>query len=435
MARVSQAITASETDIKTLRRLAYGADSVLSLRARIILKCLEGGNNKDVAAELSVDQRSVALWKERFRQDGIEGLSRKHGGGRASAIHDTELLDKKIFALVSKTDNWTINSISVQLGVTEHAVKSSLSRQGIKRRRQHKWITVTEDEIIAKAVDIRGIYLTEGVKALAVASCDQTVPSSGEFTTRNRVLAMELLSSEKALSLADILVTARRHSDDAAVGKPDTFSSFVSAVISGLPPEGRSECHFFVQGNEKISINGGTRNDIHFKRYEACGEWFSQVKGWIAGTYDTSIYGRLGDLFLSMEQYIGSLKENTEPFFWIKQAQGEASAISGAQAQEAAGLWKDQVDSSVDRLMSKMQKSEGTQVGALIVVKGAGDVSVGEIASQLPVPDPFESLADTDSGIGVKVGNAEAAILSFTRELELQMLKMYMDSIKKNRED
>ena len=38
----------------------------LALRARIVLACAEGAQNKDVAAELSLDSATVGKWRRRF---------------------------------------------------------------------------------------------------------------------------------------------------------------------------------------------------------------------------------------------------------------------------------------------------------------------------------------------------------------------------------
>jgi hypothetical protein len=38
----------------------------LALRARIVLRCAEGGTNKEIAAELGVSQGTVNRWRSRF---------------------------------------------------------------------------------------------------------------------------------------------------------------------------------------------------------------------------------------------------------------------------------------------------------------------------------------------------------------------------------
>src|SRR5438128_10593849 len=46
----------------------------LALRARIILSCAEGGNNKDVATRLGMSRLTIGRWRTRFIRSGISGL-------------------------------------------------------------------------------------------------------------------------------------------------------------------------------------------------------------------------------------------------------------------------------------------------------------------------------------------------------------------------
>lgn len=47
----------------TMRRKTAQA---LALRARIVLTCAEGGQNKEVAARLGLDRATVGKWRRRF---------------------------------------------------------------------------------------------------------------------------------------------------------------------------------------------------------------------------------------------------------------------------------------------------------------------------------------------------------------------------------
>ncbi|SDP99174.1 Homeodomain-like domain-containing protein [Lentzea jiangxiensis] len=57
----------------------------LALRARIVLRCAEGGSNSEIAAELGVQRATVAKWRSRFVVDRLDGLL--DGASRAAA-HD-----------------------------------------------------------------------------------------------------------------------------------------------------------------------------------------------------------------------------------------------------------------------------------------------------------------------------------------------------------
>jgi len=47
----------------------------LALRARIVLACAEGSENKEVAAGLHVDQGTVGKWRRRFVERRIDGFA------------------------------------------------------------------------------------------------------------------------------------------------------------------------------------------------------------------------------------------------------------------------------------------------------------------------------------------------------------------------
>jgi transposase len=64
----------------------------LALRAKIVLRCAEGGTNKQAAAELGVDESTVDRWRARFIARRLEGLhdEREPGMHKAPAGSSTE---------------------------------------------------------------------------------------------------------------------------------------------------------------------------------------------------------------------------------------------------------------------------------------------------------------------------------------------------------
>ena len=59
-----------------LSRLARGrtVSQALALRARMVLRCADGEDDKEVAEELDIDRNTVGKWRRRFMRRGIEGL-------------------------------------------------------------------------------------------------------------------------------------------------------------------------------------------------------------------------------------------------------------------------------------------------------------------------------------------------------------------------
>ena len=65
----------------------------LALRARIVLGCAAGAENKDVAALLRVDPMTVGKWRRRFVERRMEGLYDEPRSGAHPSPHGSARVD------------------------------------------------------------------------------------------------------------------------------------------------------------------------------------------------------------------------------------------------------------------------------------------------------------------------------------------------------
>src|SRR5439155_14962918 len=63
----------------------------LAIRAKIVLACAEGLDNKAVAARLRVNTVTVGKWRGRFLGDRLEGLADEPRPGAPRKITDTRV--------------------------------------------------------------------------------------------------------------------------------------------------------------------------------------------------------------------------------------------------------------------------------------------------------------------------------------------------------
>src|SRR5579859_3643821 len=100
MPRPMAGLILSEDERQTLKTWACRPKSTqrLATRARIVLACAEGLDNKQVAARLGVNTVTVGKWRKRFLEDRLEGLTDEPRPGAPRKI-----LDAKVEEVVTKT--------------------------------------------------------------------------------------------------------------------------------------------------------------------------------------------------------------------------------------------------------------------------------------------------------------------------------------------
>src|ERR1039458_4651207 len=127
------------------RRLSAAASSrSLSVRfaqrARMILLATQGRQDKQIAAEVGIRRQSVALWRRRFLQLGIDGIAKDapRGGRKRSARSDA-----KVRALIHRTTqttppdatHWSTRSMARAAGTSEATVRRVWHEHGLKPHR------------------------------------------------------------------------------------------------------------------------------------------------------------------------------------------------------------------------------------------------------------------------------------------------------------
>ena len=91
--RPKQALTITEEERDRLESLAHRARSqpVLARRARTMLACAEGLDNKAVAKKLRCSLGTVGKWRTRFLQARLEGLYDEPRPGAPRKVSDAEV--------------------------------------------------------------------------------------------------------------------------------------------------------------------------------------------------------------------------------------------------------------------------------------------------------------------------------------------------------
>ncbi len=155
------------------RSLPYG----LVQRARLVLMAAEGLSNGVIAKKLQLSPQSVCLWRQRYLEQGLQGLHGELRPGRPRSISD-----ERVAALVRKTlhtrpragTHWSIRSIAGATHLSPSTVRRIWQAFGLQPHRQRHFKLSTDPFFVDKVRDIVGLYLQPPDKAVVLCVDEKT---------------------------------------------------------------------------------------------------------------------------------------------------------------------------------------------------------------------------------------------------------------------
>ncbi len=135
--RVARPVVLSDEQLTALEAVAAAAENPtrVRLRARFVLLAARGLTNKEIAAELGTDRRTVGRWRLRFLADGLNGIERNAPRRRRPGPRE------RVARLIVRTtlaepppsgDRWTTRSLAATLGVSRSMVERVWRAYGLR---------------------------------------------------------------------------------------------------------------------------------------------------------------------------------------------------------------------------------------------------------------------------------------------------------------
>jgi transposase len=156
----------------------------LALRARIVLACADGGDNKDVAAQLGVWPQTVGKWRARFVRYRLDGLCDAPRPGAPRKITD-EQVEAVIVKTLEETPasggpRWSTRSLARATGMSQTAISRIWRTFGLKPHGAQSWTLSADPQRIGEARGIVGLYIDppRGAMVLAKEKSQVDAPDS-----------------------------------------------------------------------------------------------------------------------------------------------------------------------------------------------------------------------------------------------------------------
>lgn len=339
MPRVAVPLSCTSEVMRELERLSRSRTDEARLveRARIVLGCLAGRRNDEVAAEFGTRAGTVATWRTRFAAQGMAGLRDRARSGKPPRYPRAELRQRILKQLEQPPpagfSTWDGGMLAEALEVSDDAVWRVLRQEGVQLRRQRSWCVSTDPQFSAKAADIIGLYLNPPENAL-VLSIDEK-PSiqalerrTGYVYTSSGKIVRGLKSTYKRHGTINLfaalnVTTGAIHSKTTTTKKRPDFQAFLDEVVADVSTD--QEIHVILDNYSTHKKNDAwlaTHPNVHFHFTPTSASWLNQVEIWfgILGrkTLHGASFASAEQLVQAIQAFVAAHNQNATPFVWRK---------------------------------------------------------------------------------------------------------------------
>jgi transposase len=339
--RPKAALTLTAEEQAQLMSLAHRSRSApaLARRARIVLACAEGHDNKIVAKRLRVTPATVGKWRGRFVSDRVEGLYDEPRPGTPRTISDAEIEQVVVRTLESKprgASQWSTRSMAKVTGFSQSTISRVWRAFGLQPHRTETFKLSPDPLLIEKIRDIVGLYVNPPEHAVVfcvdeksqIQALDRTQPllpmRPGQPERRTHDYRRHGTTSLfAALDIKTGKVLAQTHRRHRSV----EFRKFLDQIEAAAPPD--LDIHLVMDnyGTHKTPLIHRwllKRPRVHVHFTPTYGSWLNQIERWFAELTNKRIRRGTFRSVLALEraikEFIEVHNEEPKPFVWVKSA-------------------------------------------------------------------------------------------------------------------
>lgn len=338
MGRISIPITASLEQLVELQLMSRSQkmEKRYVVRSNVILLSLAGKTMEQIIKQTGLSRPNVNKWRQRFRQQGLEGLKDAYRSGKPTVItaeQKASVVQKACEKPTGGYTNWSQRLIAKEIGISQTKVHQILKQADLKPHKTEYWCGKSPDpEFETKMLAIVGLYMNPPENALVICVDEKTQIQALDRTqpvlplkehAPKRMTATYKRNGTVALIAALAVHTGEITAKPIKSNNADNFLAFLKKLDRLYT---NKKLHIIVDNlaihkNQKVKdwVAGKRKITLHFT--PTYSSWLNQVEIWfnilVKDVLKGGVWKSTEQLTAQLLEYIDTYnKTRAKPFKW-----------------------------------------------------------------------------------------------------------------------
>jgi transposase len=342
------ALVLSESERSELQSLAARRNTAqaLALRARIVLACATGDENRAVAIRLGVHPMTVGKWRRRFVEQRQDGLLDQPRSGAPRSIDDARIeatIVRTLESVPPDATHWSSRGMARACGLSVSTVQRIWRAFGLQPHRLETFKLSTDPDFVAKVRDVVGLYVSPPQHAVVlcvdeksqIQALDRSQPMlplrPGQAARRSHDYTRHGTTS---LFAALDIATGRVIGQCYPRHRASEFRRFLDEIESAVPAD--LDVHLVMDNyaTHKAPLIRdwlAKRRRWHVHLTPTSSSWLNQVERFFALLTERQlrrgIHRSVAELKAAISRYIEIHNAAPKPFQWTKSADDILASI------------------------------------------------------------------------------------------------------------
>ena len=327
---------------------AHGTPQQVALHCRIVLAAARGQSDVAIAQQLSVNRKTVILWRQRFVEQRLDGLWEIAPGRGRKPTYDID----KIAAVVDATlqtkpegmTHWSCRTMAQSQGISKSTVNNIWLAHNLKPHRVKTFKLSRDPKSLEKMTDVIGLYLNPPQQAIVlcvdeksqIQALDRTQPGLPIKKGRCGTMTHDYKRNGTTTLFAALEVLQGRVTGQCYQRhRHQEFLKFLRTLDTEFP--GKVPLHLIMDNygthkHEKVRawLKRHPRFVIHF--VPTSSSWLNLVERWFGHLDDKAIrrgvFRSVEDLQAAISAFLTAWNKEPKPFVWTATVESITEKLS-----------------------------------------------------------------------------------------------------------